>query len=89
MEIAIWNDARRSMKSPDCGPGLTRRMLMKMILMMAGVSASMVAGSAFAGNIALGTTLGSSLPLAGAGVASIAAVALVAGIRMLRNKKDK
>jgi membrane protein implicated in regulation of membrane protease activity len=66
-------------------------MLMKMILMMAGVSASLVAGSAFAGNtpLPLGVTLGSSLPLAGAGVASIAAVALVAGIRMLRKKQDK
>ncbi len=64
---------------------------MKMILMMAGVSASMVAGSAFAGSpvTPLGVALGSSLPLAGAGVASIAAVALVAGIRMLRKKQDK
>jgi hypothetical protein len=64
-------------------------MLMKMILMMAGVSASLVAGSAHAGLTPLGTALGSSLPLAGAGVASIAAVALVAGIRMLRKKQDK
>lgn len=63
---------------------------MKMILMMAGVSASMVAGSAFAGFAAPPIVpLGSALPLTGAGVASIAVVALVAGIRMLRNKKDK
>ena len=65
---------------------------MKMMLMMAGASASLVAGSAFAGNVSvvpLGVTLGSSLPLTGVGVASIAAVALVAGIRMLRKKKDQ
>lgn len=63
---------------------------MKMILMMAGVSASLVAGTAFAGNaVSLGVALGSSLPLAGAGVAGIAAVALVAGIRVIRKKQDK
>jgi hypothetical protein len=68
-------------------------MLMKMILMMAGVSASLAAGAAFAGNVGtpvdLGVALGASLPLTGGGVASIAAIALVAGIRMLRKKKDK
>lgn len=65
---------------------------MKMIVMMAGVSASLVAGSAFAGLAApvpLGIALGSSLPLTGVGVASIAAIALVAGVRILRKKKDK
>lgn len=68
---------------------------MKIIFMATGVSASLLAGSACAGVIAtplgtsFGATLGSGLPLTSVGLVSIAAVALVAGIRILRRKQDK
>lgn len=72
---------------------------MKIIFMATGVSASLLAGSACAGNpvtplgtalgATLGTTLGSALPLTSVGLVSIAAVALIAGIRILRRKQDK
>lgn len=73
---------------------------MKIIFVATGVSASLLAGSAYAGVVAvtplgaalgttLGATLGSALPLTSVGLVSIAAVTLVAGIRILRRKQDK
>ena len=65
---------------------------MKIILLAAGVTASLLAGSAFAGVPAptpLGQVLGSALPLAGAGLLGVGAASLIAGIRMLRRKLDR
>lgn len=64
---------------------------MKIILLAAGATASLLASSAFAGVPAtpLGVVLGSALPLAGAGLLGVAAASLIAGIRMLRRKHDR
>lgn len=63
---------------------------MKFTLVAAGVTASLLAGSAFAGNpIPLGIPLGSALPLAGVGVVGVAAAALIAGVRMLRRRNNR
>jgi hypothetical protein len=58
---------------------------MKIISIVAGVSASLLAGSAFAGNVRLGT----ALPLTSVGMVGIATVVLIAGVRILRRKQDK
>jgi hypothetical protein len=68
---------------------------MKFIPMAAGVSASLLAGSAYAGAViaplgtSLGARLGSALPLTGLGLVGIATVVLIAGVRILRRKQDK
>jgi hypothetical protein len=62
---------------------------MKIVLIAAGTLASLLASSAFAGATPLGAVLGSALPIAGAGLLGVAAVALIAGIRMLRRKQDR
>lgn len=67
---------------------------MKVTLLAAGVTASLLAGSAFAGapiplGVPLGVPLGSALPLAGVGVMGVAAAALIAGIRMLRRRNNR
>jgi hypothetical protein len=63
---------------------------MKIVLIAAGASASLLASSAFAGvTTPLGAVLGSALPIAGAGLLGVAAVSLIAGIRMLRRKQGR
>lgn len=63
---------------------------MKIILVAAGVTASLLASSAFAGApVPLGVPLGSSLALAGVGVIGVAAASLIAGIRMLRRRHNR
>lgn len=63
---------------------------MKIILVAAGVTASLLASSAFAGiPVSLGVPLGSPLPLAGVGVMGVAAASLIAGIRMLRRRHNR
>ena len=63
---------------------------MKIVLLAAGVTASLLAGSALAGVVTpLGQPLGSALPLASAGLFGVAAASLIAGVRMLRRKGDR
>jgi hypothetical protein len=63
---------------------------MKIALIAVATSASLLASSAYAGTpVSLGITLGSALPLAGAGLLGVAAVSLIAGIRMLRRRQDR
>jgi hypothetical protein len=59
---------------------------MKIISIAAGISASLLAGSAYAGTVA---RLGSALPLTSVGLVGIATVVLIAGVRILRRKQDK
>jgi hypothetical protein len=65
---------------------------MKIMILAAATTATLLAGSAFAGTpvpTPLGVPLGSALPLAGIGLMGVAAASLVAGIRMLRRKQDR
>jgi hypothetical protein len=69
-------------------PGFIRRANMKIVLIAAGASALLLAGPAFAGAPS-GAVLGSALPIASVGLLSVAAVSLIAGIRMLRRKQGR
>ena len=62
---------------------------MKAMHLAVGVSGCLLANSAFAGAVSLGTALGSALgsALPVAGVLSVAAVSLLIGIRIVRSKR--
>ncbi|MGZ8290710.1 MAG: hypothetical protein ACXWU7_16115 [Telluria sp.] len=90
MKFAAYHLLSASCESSFNHPRLTRGINMKIILLAAGVTASLLAGSAFAGTpTPLGQVLGSALPLAGAGLFGVGAASLIAGIRMLRRKNDR
>jgi hypothetical protein len=62
---------------------------MKIASIAVAVPASLLAGAAYAGTQTLGVAAGAALPLAGVGLLGVAAVSLIAGIRMLRRKQDR
>lgn len=63
---------------------------MKIVVIAVATLASLLTASAYAGVvIPLGVTLGAALPVAGLGLLGVAALSLVAGVRMLRRKHNR